>query len=203
MANIVYAGQNLTSAFSSRYTTTGWTDDENITLGQFNKGNGGSDRYMMVEGPHWTDSSSAAYTLWSNTNSTRNVYYSSIRQFIAGDQYTPDVNIQYGDNNFLIRNNTPNSTLTVNFSYSYRRVTTDPIQFQLRKDFVAQQTWTPSTTEVPSGTNVIQVTSNNFTIVNTGSPVAQSWGLFSSVTSGSSTDYIASRWFRCNFVSLV
>jgi hypothetical protein len=152
-----------------------------------------------------------SFTLWNNANpyqGARNTYYNNICRYFAGsagDAYTPgspEVQEVWGLNQFSLRNNTPNTTLTFNFSFSYRRVTTDAISFQLRKDGVTQQSWAPTTAEVPSGTNVIQVTSNNFTLVNSGSPVIASWSLYTSVTAGSGTDYINSRWFRCNFVSL-
>jgi hypothetical protein len=210
MANIVYAGQNLTTYFST--SNSGDVNDPQLTLAQFKYGDGGSDRYNIVEPPYWVDSSEAKYTLWSNATpgqNARNTYYNTVIEYVAGtpsDAYgaggSPEVNITWGVNEFVVRNNTPNSTLTINFSYSYRRVTTDAIQFQLRRDGVTQQSWAPTTTEVPSATNTIAVTSNNFTLVNTGSPVTQTWSLFSSITAGSGTDYIAARWFRVNFVSL-
>lgn len=209
MANIVYAGQNLTTYFSTGVEAD--MTDSNLTLGQFNKGNGGSDRYLLAEPPYWEDASAATYALWDNTDiniNGRGTYYPYISEYTAatpGDAYTPGSpevnNIWY--NSFIIRNNTPNTTLTFNFTYSYRRVTTDAIAFQIRKNYsTVMQSWAPTTVEVPSATNVIQVTSSNFTLVNSGSPVSEPWGLYTSITAGTGTDYIAARWFRCNFVSL-
>jgi len=209
MANIVYAGQNLTTFYSTGIRED--TTNPQLTLAQFKNGDGGSDRYNIVEPPYWIDSDSTLYTLFNNANpnqATRNTYYNTVTNFVAatpGDAYTPGtpaINTVWGTNEFTVRNNTPNSTLTVNFSYSYRRVTTDAIQFQLRRDGVTQQTFIPTIAQVPNLTNVIAVTSDNFTLVNTGTPVAQTWSLFTSITAGSGTDYIGARWFRVNFVSL-
>jgi hypothetical protein len=204
MANIVYAGQNLTTFYSTGIRED--TTNPQLTLAQFKNGDGGSDRYNIIEPPYWTDDSTALYTLWNSGNNfqsgNRGTYHSTISVYNAGDAYTAASETVWGLNQFTLRNNTPNSTLTINFSFSYRRVTTDAIQFQLRRDGATQQTFIPTLTEDPSATNRIAVTSNNFTLVNTGSPVTQTWSLHTSITAGSGTDYIGARWFRVNFVSL-